>query len=119
MIQEFIFCWLNTEINRFFSFFISEKYLDGRSHSVLTFTVNTKPIVATPENNRVAYLMPVFYLKSALKPVQALQSLPSSPLYKHILEPNCENSYLTVTPTINLNRYDLFTGVRIRVIYKF
>nr|XP_034188053.1 helicase sen1-like isoform X1 [Osmia lignaria] len=59
-------------------------------HSLLTYTMKTKPLDNNIPVNRVQRLRTVTYLRPSLRLVQALQYLPYSPLLKLILNPKIE-----------------------------
>lgn len=59
-------------------------------HSLLTYTMKTKPLDSNIPVNRVQRLRTVTYLRPSLRLVQALQYLPYSPLLQLILNPKIE-----------------------------
>ncbi|XP_012141284.2 putative helicase senataxin isoform X1 [Megachile rotundata] len=59
-------------------------------HSLLTYTMKTKPLDNNIPVNRVQRLRTVTYLRPSLRLVQALQHLPNSPLGDLILNPKVE-----------------------------
>ncbi|XP_011308436.1 uncharacterized ATP-dependent helicase C29A10.10c-like [Fopius arisanus] len=76
-------------------------------HTLLTYSVMTKPLPNNVEVDNVQKLMTVSYLRSSMRMIQALQYLPASPLLKQILQPTVAEYQL---PNVgNYESYSLTT----------
>ncbi|XP_015121926.1 probable helicase senataxin [Diachasma alloeum] len=76
-------------------------------HTLLTYSMMTKPLPVNVGVDDVQKLMTVSYLRSSMRMIQALQYLPTSPLLKQILQPTVDQYQL---PTVeNCDSYSLTT----------